>query len=226
MSGGRWAVTMFLVTAALSVLAGSSAASASLGFSRDASRQTCGPDAATTLVDGRLGRVYEFPVPSKDEDKRERATFACLFGLGRAWRLDRVNLWMGRFDVLDPSMIVLHAPWVAYSQDFWAVDTGELFVAAKNLRSGRSYLCPVGPWSSAAGIKSELAGIVLTRTGRVGWIAQKHESSGSNGEVAACDSAGFKRLDNGEGIDLESLRLLGSRMTWTDSGAERSTVLR
>jgi hypothetical protein len=45
-------------------------------------------------------------------------------------------------------------------------------------------------------------------------------------EVAAADTSGLTVFDEGEGIDVHSLTLHRSRLSWLDAGATRSVFLR
>jgi hypothetical protein len=45
-------------------------------------------------------------------------------------------------------------------------------------------------------------------------------------QVLAASGGGVRQLDSGGGIDAGSLRLLGSTLTWQDSGKQRSATLR
>jgi hypothetical protein len=116
---------------------------------------------------------------------------------------------------------VLHAPWVAGREVKRGRDTLRLAVRARNLRTGATISCPVG-FGFNPGNKPSLSGIVLKHDGSVAWIGKK---GGSTLAVGACDSTGERILDSGEGIDLESLKLHGSTVTWIYSGESRSAVL-
>jgi hypothetical protein len=45
-------------------------------------------------------------------------------------------------------------------------------------------------------------------------------------QVSSCSRRGPQLLDQGEGIDLHSLALHGSTLTWTDFGETHSATLR
>jgi len=67
---------------------------------------------------------------------------------------------------------------------------------------------------------------VLKPDGSVGWIGEARVGGKYHvPEVGVCDEIGGSILDSGEGIDLNSLKLNGSTLTWTTSGEMHSVVL-
>lgn len=66
--------------------------------------------------------------------------------------------------------------------------------------------------------------IVLNGKGSVARSAEDGPSA-TQRAVIACDSAGQRTLDSGEGVDLESLSLQHSAVSWLDNGSWREAWL-
>jgi hypothetical protein len=76
-----------------------------------------------------------------------------------------------------------------------------------------------------------ITSVALKGNGSLGWIgASRIEPTSGRGSltpvVGACDADGARVLDHGEGINLHSLELKGSTLTWMDAGETRAAVLR
>jgi hypothetical protein len=226
------ASTAMTVLAALAVAAGLGAGSAAgdeLGEAR--SLPPCGPRAAETLVAGADARVFVVKEP-RASDK----VMGCVEGA----RPQRRNVprdperdpgfptepW------IDAELIALNAPWVAYREKFVYVDIGTLAMGILNLRSGARRHCPIGRWNVATGF--QITGMVVTDKGSAGWIGEQQDFYFDGGElqeerrheVHACEGARHRVLDEGGGIALDSLRLHGQVLSWTDAGNPRSAQLR
>ncbi|MGN6255667.1 MAG: hypothetical protein ACTHO8_11900 [Solirubrobacterales bacterium] len=178
---------------------------------------------------GHDARVYRLKI-----EGGESMVFGCVPG-SRPQRLDfpreantpwegRSKPWVG----VEGKSIALHAPWVGYLENFVNVDVGDMNVAALNLRTGRFRHCDIGRWSSAAGTYFWMAGITVTKKGSVGWIGERQGSPEFHEMVAACEGSKVRHLDSdeGEAIDLHSLRLHEPRLLWLHSGAIRSARIR
>ena len=71
---------------------------------------------------------------------------------------------------------------------------------------------------------------MLKPDGSLAWVGSTKQTLGGRRgpltpEVGACDSTGEHLLDSSAGIDLQSLALHGSTLTWTDSGETHSAIL-
>ena len=121
--------------------------------------------------------------------------------------------------------IALRGMWVAYSERSFGIDVSDLAVTQKNLQSGKTAYCNVGPANAPANGPS-VSDLALKGNGSVAWIG---ESIFDNGKlvraVVACDSKARMILDSGKGIDIQSLALHGSRLSWSHSGVECSALL-
>jgi hypothetical protein len=196
----------------------------------------CKPAKSTTLAASRKVRLYSVahPVPSGDGTSIPVPIYGCLVATGRSRLLNAPARLHPQSPGLQPvsidtKIIALHAPWAAYPEQFITADTFTLVVAATNLQSGKTAYCEV-PGTRAPRRGPSVSAIVLKGDGSVAWIGEANSSGLDEGTlvrtVVACDSTGSRVLDSGEGIDLHSLTLRGSRLNWSDSGITRSASLR
>ena len=181
-----------------------------------------------TLLEGRRERIYS--VRGYEPPNTERI-FGCLVWKGgiSIFQLDRwpihAPFCCGRWATVDTEALAIHAPWVAYAERFSGTDTSASTVAAMDLRQGETSYCLVGGRRVPMRGPS-VTGIVLGRNGHRAWIG---ESGWGTPEIGSCPST--ERESNGEiiasgdGIDLDSLALHASTLTWTDSGNRRSAAL-
>jgi hypothetical protein len=208
--------------------------------------KTCGPSYGKTLIAGRRARVYSVV---GSEPLSTEHIFGCLTSDSRAWKLSPLGEEkFGGARLERP--ILLKAPWAGGLVRSHGRDTYRLAVIARNLHTGAVTKCPAG-----GGIAPRRGGwvdtVVLRGNGSTAWIGShyvygpgivSHGTPYETGEfgissplapphrilqeqVMACTASGGQLLDQGEGIDPESLELLGSTLTWTDAGETRSAVL-
>jgi hypothetical protein len=74
------------------------------------------------------------------------------------------------------------------------------------------------------GPPGSVGGLVLKDSGSVAWTVQVTDSQPRR-LVCALDAAGRRLLDSGAGIDLKSLKLTGSNLTWLNGGVAREATL-
>ncbi len=182
---------------------------------------SCGPAKGTTLVSGRRARIYSLPGSKPPWTER---VFGCLSSVSRVWQLSPIGKSSWPVRMGEP--FDLRAPWVAGLVSKHGRDTLRLAIGARDLRTGTFKSCAVGSGFNP-GNKPSVAGFVLKRDGSVAWIGESRVAGTGRRApaVGACDSTGEHILDSGEGIDLHSLALHGSMLTWTDAGLTRSALL-
>lgn len=196
---------------------------------------SCGPAKGTTLVRGRRVRIYSLtPAPEPHRYFGNEPIFACLVSTGRSWQLNgRLKPPLPKFNgfgfgVVSFEPLAIRAPWVAYPETFPSVDTAVLTVTAKDLRTGATSYCLVEGWG-APHPGPRLDGIVLKRNGHRAWVGKGGPFSHYKKKVAVCPSAALElrstEIESGEGIDLHSLKLHGSRLAWTNSGMTEVATL-
>ena len=126
---------------------------------------------------------------------------------------------------LDLRTLVGNPPWVAYVKFFLVgVDTLHSYVVAKNLRTGAVKRCRVGHRENGYG--PEPVAFVLKANGSIAWTRENPEALIDHQRaMGACDSVGQAILDAGETLDVHSLALRGSLLTWSNGGVARSARL-
>ena len=192
--------------------------------------QSCGPAKAATLLAEPKARIYGAGGPNPLEPGRPERIYGCLVSTGHSIKLSplpRTSRW-GAPVMYGP--FALDAPWAAGAVgQQTGRDSRENSISTRNLRSGQRKSCYVGGGHSpraSGGVTS----IVLKRNGSFAWSGHSRIGEVTGGElpppkVVACESTGQHVLDSGPGIDLHSLKLHGSKLTWTDAGEARSAVL-
>lgn len=202
--------------AALFLLTSSSAPAAS------GSKPVCGPQRGTTLKEGRKARVYSL---ASSEPPWSERVYGCLHSSDHPWQLsprdgDR------RSPRLESETLALSAPWAGGVMRESGVDTFRLAVRARNLRTGAAVECEAGGGSAVFKEATIVKRLVLTTTGTIAWssgVLRRNEES--NRKILVCAPPLAQALDEGEGIDLNSLELHGSTLTWIDAGARRTARL-
>jgi hypothetical protein len=137
---------------------------------------------------------------------------------------------------------VLSTPWAGGATESHGVDTYRLTVIARNLRTGALNKCPAGGGGIPRTRNSTVDKVVLKGNGSTAWTGTNYvyepvtvpPGPGATApapgphlqkQVTACTASGKQLLDKGYGIDLESLELHGSTLTWSNSGETRSATL-
>jgi hypothetical protein len=156
------------------------------------------------------GRVFQQYRGGADFGDFTPYTYACLFSederylLGRNWDDESIEI---------PR---LTAPYVAYVSRATAccsaVDVRDLRDGAL-LRSARASETMPG---------QDVTDLVLKANGSVAWIV---DLAPDGVEVVAVDSSGRRLLDSGPDVELRSLELNGSTVTWRKAGQTRSANL-
>jgi hypothetical protein len=116
----------------------------------------------------------------------------------------------------------------AYSLTRMGVDTASAQVVVRRLDTGRT-LHAVSATTKPLGPEffQSVGAIVVKPDGAVAWIATGGSiiRRGKETEVDRLDRRGQAAVDTGARIDVQSLRLRGSQLSWRDGGAMRSATL-
>lgn len=188
----------------------------------------CEPPHSTTLLETRKVRIYAMPkdsVPLPDgHSVAGRPVFGCLKNIGEARLLNAPGEQEGYWFGVDEHALAIHAPLVAYAFTAYYLDSHATFVRVRNLNGNSTVRgCPAGR-GLAPRRQPRVGGIVLNARASVAWSVEGG-TFGNPFAVVACDSAGQHVLDSGEGIDLESLSLQNSVVSWLDDGSRREARL-
>lgn len=201
----------------LAVIATGSALALGAVASGSGGQPACGPASVTTLRQQHGVRLFA------RSSKEGRDVYACSVGM-QGWR----RLGPFRHGYLGAGVtgpFAISSEWVVgIEQRGSGVDTLEFVSSALNLRSGLRHRCVVGEGHSPG--QSRLKRVLLAPSGGTASITLVHSWPSHSPQIVACGSTGRKILDEGPGIDLQSIALHGSTLVWVDSGTERSAHLR
>jgi hypothetical protein len=203
---------------ALTVLAASLAILGGLLIARPApshaSSPPCGPAGAHTLAVDGVARVYALG----------SSVFGCANGGSRSYKLGQRKTCVGAARV---GPVVVSARLAAYALSRCGVDTGFTQVIVERLTDGvqlraLAATSPPGPESFQS-----VGSLALKSDGAVAWIGTGSSIVGDRKliEVRKADRDGVKLLDSGGAIDVASLRLHHSRLSWKHGSATRTATL-
>jgi hypothetical protein len=177
---------------------------------------SCGPSAARTLASGARLRVYTLGGPTSTQ-----AVNACLKPLGPPRRLGPARPNGKFFASSMPGPFGLAAPWAGgYEVRTTGQDGFLIFASARNLRTQHWHRCFVNGADRPLSSPHEL---LMTQNGNMAWATTVPGSSDK--AVGVCDGAGRRIVARGTNIEVDSLRLRGSILSWTESGVSRSAEL-
>jgi hypothetical protein len=185
----------------------------------------CAPAGSRTLATDGRARVYSVPLGSGAGSVR---VFGCMFATAKPVSLGTTSL-AADAATIEPRTVALTSPWAAYSLSEQGSVFGEVYVALKNLRTGKAKrkadagLDQLGPGKSSA-----VTDIVVSAAGAVAWIVTGSAEGPPRQarEIVAIDSTGVRRtLDAAADIDPHSLVLRRHRLSWTDGGVRHSAAL-
>jgi len=195
----------------------------------------CGSAAGTTLAAGRRARLYSVSTrgPRAESSPESVRVLGCLYGPRPPLELGASSYTQaGSRDPtkgrINPEVVALAAPVAAYSTSFQGIDFNRNWVVVRDLRSGA--VLTVAAADPEVGVEpvSALTDIAVARSGAVAWISNGRSLGGSRrgSEVGVAAPGGSAEvLDEGAGIDPESLQLKDGSLTWTDEGAPRSAPI-
>ncbi|MGH2869110.1 MAG: hypothetical protein ACRDNK_16315 [Solirubrobacteraceae bacterium] len=174
----------------------------------------CGPAKARTLGASRTARVYV----------QSGAVYGCAAGGRRSYLLGHASVCINS-DRVGP--VVVAGRMAAYAVTTCGVDTGSATVVVRRLSDGAHLFSHAA--ADAAGPEGYVAvtAIVATPAGAVAWIAHAHTIVGNRSVTGVYTRSGsnVSKLDSGNAIQLSSLRLSGSTVSWQDGSGRRSARL-
>lgn len=207
----RWGVGIVAAVVALSL-------SVAPGAAADKSRP-CGPTGSSTLAGNSQVRVYRQSVKG-----RAQVVFGCIRGSKKTSRIGPIVKAGQKAAMRGP--IALNGKWVGAVEERPDGGSGrKIFVASRKIGTGKSRRCLIGsgdPQGKAPAVRVVLIG----DAGALAWGAITPTPDGRAPIIGACDSHGNRVLDSGAGVELNSMSLSNSTLTWTDAGGTRSERLR
>jgi hypothetical protein len=214
--GVRYA--LLIVALVLAACGSSSAASSHTGSAPPPAGPPahCGPAGARTMAASTVARVFE----------QGGVVSGCSSKTGRTVRLGQTRTCLGKPRV---GVVAVAGELAAYATQTCGVDTGAASVVVRRLSDGRqlgsfeAVSPPIRPESYRS-----VVSVVLRPDGSVAWIGQASSiiSHRTELQVQAVSAGVQRQLDRGTGIGPRSLRLHGTRLTWSDAGRTRSATLR
>lgn len=200
------------LTAVCALAAWGSSAAASPLPSRAAE---CGPAAAKTLAASSRARVYS----------QGGSVYGCIAGARRSRRLGSAGLCIGTTRI---SPVAVVGELAAYGAESCGVDTGSTLVQLRRLSDGRT-LFSTSATTASPGAESyqQVGSIVVRRSRALAWIVGTSSLATHRQvkQVLEREGSGSRVLATGAGIELGSLRLRGSQLSWRDNGAEHTARL-
>lgn len=211
-----------------------SLASASSGAATALPAETCTPPGSRTLAHDAQARVYSLPAPTEGPrasaaEPKPINVYGCTLAAGKTVLLGSTAIDLtGDRLMIDPHALALSGSRVAYSLTEGGTDSNQVYVALRNLATGKLERRPnASPGPLGPENFSKVTRVVLSNAGALAWVSTGSSITGEGArEVAAVDSSGQARtLDTAANIDPRSLALRGHRLSWTDGGVGHSAVL-
>ncbi len=180
-----------------------------------ATTPACGPRSATTLAQDAEARVFSLP----------SGVYGCVAGSPARYRLDRASQ-----SPLPPRVAIvrLAGTVAAYGLRVMGVDTGSTTIYVRRLSTGALVAHAPATTTSPVEAVQAVGSLAVRPDGAVAWIgsAQSIIRHGLVRQVERIDGPRFAVLDSGAGISPQSLKLVGSTLTWRHGSATRSSTLR
>jgi hypothetical protein len=216
---GRKAVVRSVISAAAlaAVLSLPAARALPSSASTEIGAELCGPKLGSTLIQDREIRLYSL---------RSEVKYGCLRASGVSRSLGPIRSGDGVWRASMPGPFAVNAPSVGgIEARVVGQDTVRLFTAARNVRSGKATHCLLGG-ADRPGQLPLVRRVMLDPEGSVIWVAIMRLGV-AGPAIGVCESAGSPRiLGMGSGIDVASVSLQGSTLTWLDAGVRQSRVVR
>jgi hypothetical protein len=180
-----------------------------------ASAATCGRHQGHTLVQSASARAYTL----------NGEVYACAIPNGVVYHLGSASVCV-RSQRAGP--VAIAGKLVAYGLESCGIDTGSSVVVVRRLTNGKRLRSdPSTTGTIGAESYSTVDSLVVKPNGSDAWIMVENSlgTHKTETEVHAHGTGGAVVLDSGTGIDPQSLRLAGSKLTWRHGRHKRSAKL-
>ena len=183
-----------------------------------ARKPPCGPPGAQNLAVNRVARVY---VQGGSVDGCSRVS-------SKTYTLGSSTVGPGQTRVV---AVALAGPVAAYGLSTFGVDTVSATIVVRRLNDGKQlFQRPAFVGTLPPEFIVSVESVVVKRDGSVAWIVEGGSiiSAEKTAEVVALSHGHERLLDSTAAgiIDPKSLRLHGSKLTWTRGGAQHSATLK
>jgi hypothetical protein len=203
------------------------------------SQPTCKPAGSKTVANDGRARIYSLPFPRERPLASTSAPallYGCMFATRRpvplgATEQNPTKPGIPTSGAIDPKLVSLHAPWVAYSSSYSIEYAPQLWIILRDLRTGKvKKIHSAEPELAAIYKTNVVTDVAAGENGSIAWISIAEGLGLQAGvearEVAAVDSSGnYTELDTAANIDLRSVVLSGQQLTWSDGGVPHSALL-
>jgi hypothetical protein len=149
--------------------------------------------------------------------------YGCLKSSGKSRRMGPIqrkgwNTSMG-------SPFALKQTWAgAVEQRRPGQDATRVYVTSLDVRTGKGRRCLIGS-ADRSGQLPSVRLLLIDNAGALAWAAITPSPTGRAPLIGACDSQGNRVLDSGAGVEIKSVELRGSTLSWTNAGGPRSAQL-
>jgi hypothetical protein len=200
---------------------------------------TCRPAGSRTVANDGRSRIYSVPFPTERPSgsiSGPALLYGCMFATRHPVLLGTTEQNSRRpgkpnGGAIDPKLVSLHAPWVAYPSSYSIEYANQLWVTLRDLRTGNVKLIhPAEPELAAIYKTNAVTDVAVGANGSFAWISVAEgfgtEAGAEAREVAAVDSSGnYTELDTATDIARRSLTLSGQQLSWFDNGSTHSALL-
>jgi len=180
--------------------------------------QTCGPSNAATIAGNSQVRVYR-----QAGKGTASIVFGCVRGSRKTSRIGPIPPAGRKAVVHGP--ITVNGKWVAAVEERPDGATGwRVYVTSRNAGTSKGRHCLIGSGDSKS--KAPAVRVVLMNAnGGLAWAAITPTPNGRAPIIGACDSQGNRVLDSGAGVEIKTLELHGSTVSWENAGGPRTARL-
>ena len=175
----------------------------------------CGPQAARTIAQSPLARVYE----------SAGNVYGCTDQGGGRVLLGSAGACERGAHI---APVAIAGVVVAYGSETCGIDTGSTLVVTRRLAGGRILAQnPATDGAVAPESYQSVDSLVVIADGATAWIATANSLARRAPvvQVHSWSSAGFQLLDSGLGVRTGSLRLRGSTLSWQHGDSVRTATL-
>jgi hypothetical protein len=103
-------------------------------------------------------------------------------------------------------------------------DAARVYVTSLDIQTGKGRHCLIGS-ADRSGQLPAVRLLLIDKAGALAWAAITPSPTGRAPLIGACDSQGNRVLDSGAGVEIKSVALRGSTLSWTNAGGPRSAQL-
>jgi len=120
----------------------------------------------------------------------------------------------------------LKATWVGAIEDRrGGKGATQVFAAARDIQTGSAKRCLVGSTDQAGRLLAVRVLLIDAKVGALAWAAITPSATGRAPLIGVCDSRGNRVLDSGPGVEIETLELRGSTLSWVNAAGQRTAQL-